>query len=313
MAIKVNVVKGLINSLAGTRMFHVKDFLKSILGWTVAGSGDGTTGAMDGVDRVTTTALMSNLWSWVVLQSPHTVAGDRIQLLFSRNNNVNASSGYFEYAPNTSYTGGGASSIPTATNSAVVFIANIGETGSGAISALRLVGDTEEPFGWAAFEYRTPFDPTFISWGSAFVPLEEQPEDPGKPYWFYVSLSGSAFSITGGVVDVSNQGSGSSVSRGMAETQSPPNTPTNVPATVQRAGIGSTLVIPTAIGLDSTDRHISLPVLFASSGGLTGRYIGRSTFMRWDGTTRSPLTTFNNKTRITFGTVNFPWDGVTVP
>ena len=66
-------------------------------------------------------------------------------------------------------------------------------------------------------------------------------------------------------------------------------------------------------GLSSDD--VAAPILFLRRAGLPAPQglKGFTDFMRWNGTIRAPGETFASLTRVSWGVVNFPWDGVSVP
>lgn len=92
--------------------------------WTVAGSSDGSTAGMDGVDRwwnsgtfsasLIPHATGSSAHGWVVLQSPAALA-PRIYLLFSYNNSTLNSTCPIARASFTAFTGGSVTADPTST------------------------------------------------------------------------------------------------------------------------------------------------------------------------------------------------------
>lgn len=74
------------------------------------------------------------------------------------------------------------------------------------------------------------------------------------------------------------------------------------------------LVIPNGLVVGDAGDDISFPIVFArpvaatTPSGPTG-YKGISSFMQWNGTSRAAGETFANRTRVSWGDVNFPWDG----
>src|SRR5690606_36216777 len=87
----------------------LKGFLVGQLGWIVKGSGDGSAGAMDGVDRITSVSAFSSASAWFVLAPP----SDDVQLLFDKNSQSSGSHLGFVYNPGNDYTGGSSAEYPT--------------------------------------------------------------------------------------------------------------------------------------------------------------------------------------------------------
>jgi hypothetical protein len=89
---------------------------RKTFGHVVAGSSNGTTGAMDGVDRWPDATGIPNAVSipWLVLTQPGSGAQD---LIFY--GNFGSSNWGFAHSPSGAFTGGSASTVPTATDSAV--------------------------------------------------------------------------------------------------------------------------------------------------------------------------------------------------
>lgn len=88
-------------------------------GHIVAGSSDGTTGAMDGVDRWPNTAAIPSfvVVPWMVITQPGSGAQDLIWY-----SNFGESDWGFSHSPGGLFTGGNASLLPTATDSTVTAI-----------------------------------------------------------------------------------------------------------------------------------------------------------------------------------------------
>lgn len=88
--------------------------------WTCAGSSDGTTAGMDGVDRWTDITKVVNAGngsnhSWIVLQSPATFTSSGSYYLLIDCNSGTVNNGTIAYA-NAVFTGGSVTNAPTSTN-----------------------------------------------------------------------------------------------------------------------------------------------------------------------------------------------------
>ena len=91
--------------------------------------------------------------------------------------------------------------------------------------------------------------------------------------------------------------------------------------------INETLVSTPALTLDGdsnitfpngmnniADTDVICPVIFGAPNTIeNSAYKGISNYMQWNGVFRNALELLNSSTRISFGDVNFPWDGVSVP
>lgn len=295
MAIQVqimNVLNGAQN--ASLFMYEVKEFLKSI-GWTVAGSSNGTVGGMDAVDRITTSTL-SNTDRWFVLQSPHASPSDRIQLFFGKSSS-NALNGKFRYNPNADYAGVTTAAPTSAYESPDVMAATIAPSSDG---RYHLLADDAAPYGFALlFVALSTQSPTLMM---ALNPLDfRAPTTPGKPYVFIAEAN-----ATGATLSSPDTGK-------VAEPDAPPKVPQAAPPCYVNSSAG--VLVPNGTPQTSDGRDQSSPMIFHS----TTEYFGvSSNFMRWNGSARNNLDTLEDdvlgvRGRIVFGDANFPWDGTTIP
>lgn len=142
--------------LAGQVLFTFYNFMIAASptgpGWTCVGASDGTTGGM-GVSKanLTTLAQFTSQNCWFVLRAPD---GSR-EILFHRDVGGTALTGemYFLYNRGGStfpYTGGSASSLPTATYGKQVYTNTAWIGGSG---YFHFMADDAAPYGWAWFGY----------------------------------------------------------------------------------------------------------------------------------------------------------------
>ena len=282
-------------------MFDIKEFLVG-LGWTVEGSGDTSTGGMDAVDRITTSGDFTED-AWICLQSPHASASDRVQIIF-RQDNINGNNCQYFYNPTADYTGGGASTLPTspAGTSRQVVVGNLVDSFG---NRQAIIGDDAPPYGWAARKYvaGSP-DDNRGAW--AFIPLEQSPTNPGKPYvaWGSPALGG----FEEGSLNNADVNAGGPT--GLAEGRLPPQLPSGVGAALYE--VDSVTAAPNGMETSESGEDFGVPMAFFTKPPLC-QYVGFSTFMQWTGNGRASMSTFNNRTRIVFDDVTFPWDGSTVP
>ena len=112
----------LVSALTGTDfgnqadlIFQVKQKRKAF-GHVVAGSGDGASGGMDGVDRWTSTGSLVT-GSWVAILQPGSGAMDVLQV----DNGLGENDYAFVHSPGGLFTGGGPTTRPTATDQTVLY------------------------------------------------------------------------------------------------------------------------------------------------------------------------------------------------
>jgi hypothetical protein len=113
-------VATLVSALSGTDATNQKDLILQIknqrktFGHVVMGSSDGTTGAIDGVDRWSSTASLPDGvdWPWMLLKQPGSGAEDLVSYQAFGQTNWR-----WEQSPGGLFTGGSASTLPTATDS----------------------------------------------------------------------------------------------------------------------------------------------------------------------------------------------------
>lgn len=289
---------------AGSKiMFFTKEFLKNTLGWTVAGSGDGTTGGMDAVDRILTESQFESvLTNWLVIESPDGL----LQILFTKDGQGTDNFTTTYMNPEADYTGGNATTKPTSPSGAATIVFGPNDDVISTLpSRFHACGSDTDPYWWAVAGTALG-TPSSGSYSSCCIKLENTPASSGCPYWVFVQEQGT---FNASAMDTQ---SGSSVdSRGLCQAN-PGDPPEPAPATLYVRD-GSSQVIPNAVTLDNNLADLSFPVVFASNSGGSGFYFGTTDIMRWNGTSRDRLITFAGKTRIILGDVSFPWDGTTVP
>ena len=101
--------------------YEMKNALKAfaLSPWTCAGSNDGTTAGMDGVDRIDTPTKFTFTGvvgaSWIVMEAPAGWGGGQV-LFYGANGGSFALAWYTKFSPGGLYTGGTTTTLPTATD-----------------------------------------------------------------------------------------------------------------------------------------------------------------------------------------------------
>lgn len=301
---------------AGWPVYHLKERLVSA-GWTVAGSSNGTTGGMDGVDRITSGASFATAsTSWLVLQSPHATASDRVQIEFRLTATTN-NSGVLEvsYDPSAALASSTTADPTSATKLALQAVTMWAATDAN----VTILADRDPPYGWALLMSNCTNVLDGVTSSIVFCPLDTRgPVSPGKPYVVIYSAGGASTSnyttyasllgltITLGAYTTSNLNT-----RVVAEPRNPPKQPILTYPLLMKDHLGT--VLPVGMTPDSSDAVTTCPIIFQNST----EYIGSTSFMRWMGAYRTRLTVFGDSVGprrwIVFDDVCFPWDGTTLP
>lgn len=296
MAIQVSIV-GVPNGpeAAGAFIYHVKEFLVNSIGWTVAGSSNGTSGGMDSVDRIVSPTTITSTVTWVVLESPHVNASDRIQILFGKAS-TNDLNGRFRYNPEADWVGNTTALPTSAYASGDTWASNI--MPSSADARIHILADDVEPYGFHAVATRVSSTGQTIN--LSLIPLDfGAPTSPGKPYIFRsdTSCNFAYFYLATGTAVVQPDG--------------PPAAPVGISAAGLYNSTGLLAPNGTPQTLDGKDQ--GSPMIWISPT----EYAGVSTFMQWTGTSRADFSTLGDNTffrgRIVLGDISLPWDGVTIP
>lgn len=304
MTIQVNISS--FTPTVGAFYYQVKEFLKAN-GWTVAGSSDGATGGMDAVDRIVNDTIINAADRWIVLQSPHATPADRIQLLFGKTDS-NVNNGLISFCPEADYVGV-TTAVPTSGTAKIV---RDGLVVNGADMRMTMLVDDTAPYGWALL--LTPLgNPTLVEGGMGLIPLDLSvaPDNPGKPYVFYMADDTAGSAHWKRLELCSTTDSTSSTGRCVAQGNN--TTSSFIAPAAYLAYSSSTIIMPVGSQPDVNGRDVASPIIFQSST----YFFGSSTFARWNGTLRNSLDTLSDgvsdRARIIFGDVSLPWDGTTVP
>lgn len=291
----------------GDYFYQIKEFLK-LNGWTVAGSSDGTTGGMDAIDRIVSpTTINNNANRWVVVQSPHITPSDRIQILFG-GNATGLSYGRIDWCPEADFVGA-TTAVPTSATALTVRNALISS-----VAPLRftMLADDAPPYGWALL-ITSLGNIALAEGGMGLFPLDitVAPDNPGKPYVFYITDDSGASThwrtneISNNTINVS--------STGFCVAQGNNTTLSFVAPGMTLTTDGNATIMPGGSFQDPTGADVSSPIIFQSST----YFFGSTSFARWNGTPRNHLDTLSDgvvpRARIIFGQVSLPWDGTSIP
>lgn len=265
---------------AASVLWYLYNFLKTSMGWTVAGTSDGSTGGMvDG--NITGVSSLTSQYAWFAMTSPN-----NRQVLFSRGSVSTEAA--FRYNRSNDYSGGTATTLPTATNSITVYSSTTWfDTGY-----YHFGGDTASPYPWYLFGYTG----TTARGHVAFLPMADSgvsgDSDP------YVMVGGTSFSGAAKAwrSDLSTYGD----------------------VYPYRYYVNNATQAPGSGPLGVSGEVVALPMLWSSysatyANGAQPRMKGLSTFLRWTLTSPTDKTTLSSRAYIVTGSVAVPWDGATDP
>lgn len=280
--------------------YAIKHFLVNELGWIVKGSGDGSTGGMDGVDRIVSASAFSSGSSWVVLATP----GDDVQLLLDKGGG-NATSLGFAYNPGNDYAGGAHDAFPTSTASLATDVyrsSNANWSVSGFY--VHITGDDNpDAPAWAALVTSSTGSERA---GLYCVPLTQRPAGANAPYvvGFATGQLFRAHSSSLGSKNAASSG------RNLVQLPGTPAAPVPMPAAMFTMAGSTGVVFPNRALADADGNDLLAPIMWADQDG---HYCGFSTFMQWTGVSRNRFDTLDNKRWMVFGDAAVAWDGSTDP
>ena len=288
-------------------IFNLKAMLK-LAGWVVQSSGDATSyfAASDGITTAGSGAGgMNNANAWFRIQDPGAVR----ELVVQRGSTSRAF--WIRSSKSAKFVGGAPSATvaPTATDQQNEWgtIAT-GTTLPPVDATYRQQGgaDSASPYGWWTASY--PTGGGDANFGLVYEPLVETDAADTDPIVMLVTVATLAFTPVG---DIAIETASSTVSgvKGYIDG-------TNfVSITGCTYGSASGTIFPGASGTNPhSTKDDAASIMYARRSALTTPgYKGKGTVMRWEGTTRSEGDTKSAKTRICFGNVTLPWDGVTTP
>lgn len=167
-------------------MFELKEWLVDDMGWTVQGSSNGTAAGHDAVDRWTTKADASASGSWIVLESPHTLAADRVHILLDKRLNAAAAQASYGYDPEANYTGGTTSALPTSATALPVSYCQAGVSSLTGYNTLIFTGDNTNHSFFASIHDVGTFT-TRSFFGLIYMNGQPSAGSPGKAYYAFGS------------------------------------------------------------------------------------------------------------------------------
>ena len=279
-------------------IFSLIDHLRTNTNWTVAGSGNGTDGYM-GFDYISTAADLYDSGAWVVMECP----GGGPQILWNRYSATDTN-WRISLAPDADFTGGTATTPPTSTHEFEAQATNSIGNGSARFHMTAENGSTVETAGWSVFLH-TPGDSSSGRGSMAFCPTTNVYSEDPYPWIF----------VAGSYNTLHNQllwNETSTVSAG-CKAITHDDALQNVPAMILYGE--SNLVVPKNMGPSPTGEDVAIPMLHIRGPGFGSNptWKGINTYACWNGSTRTAIETYNSLTRVSFGDVNFPWDGVNTP
>lgn len=273
-------------------------------GWTIPLACNGSTvgnGIVGDPGNVMTSVSSLENWvnstsrSWFVLRAPD---GSHDWLFYR----YDSTSGHFyiTHSPTGAYSGGGLWSVPTTPNNIGTWVfQGVYPTNVG---VMHCCADDAAPYGFWA-NYHAAGNPASSYGGFASIPIDiASPPTDGDPYVFYVTnyyaygwdraqFASETVPSNGYLYSSNASGTGTQIVSG------------HYPQNVSNHLVDATDLLPGG-------EDVSYPVLFARRSGLgSGFYKGISTFLQWNGRARGIGEMFADRTRISLGQVNVPWDG----
>ncbi len=268
--------------------------------WTIPRSSDGSTGgAGDNIAAFgdLTFWVAATSISWFVLRSPDGLK----EFLFARYNATD-SNWQIRYSPAALFIGGDITVIPTATDE--VLFAQLALT-LAVDSVLHMGADDATPYGW--FMYCNANGDFNDSRGAmAWIPITDSVQ-PGDidPYVFSVGTSTvNPFEV--GNMTLETVSTVIARCAGIPPGQAAQRT---LPALTLRSAFGN--MLPSNAPADDNSDDIGMPIPFGVRSPLSAPqgFKGWSSFALWNGVARAAGETFATRTRVSWGDVNFLWDG----
>lgn len=320
-------------------MLMFKTLLKSA-GWTCTNSSDGLTHNASG-DQITTNTSgaggMNNPNAWFVLIAPGAVDGYTRQLLFFRDNSsstlTNPTNYWIQYSISAGFTGGGATTPPTASDAANIL--GTSTTGSplftnGSTFRWQILADSATPYTFAAFAYPIGGGNATTFMMSDRMAAGSFPSQDNDPYvWFMSGYN------TNHCMPFNASGTNTQLSTDVGFTQSSFSASQGVPSSWLKYGLSGQVFTPTpslTLSQFNSNPNYSVapfgagsnphsgnddlfPLLYgrvAAAGGVCG-YKGTSSLMQWCGAQRATADTVTVSTSsdhiVVNGAVVLPWNG----
>jgi hypothetical protein len=289
-------------------LFEFLDFMRTASptgpGWVISRSSNGTVGGAG--DNITVFSDLSQYVattseSWFVLQQPD---GAR-EFLWFRTTPSDALWN-LSYSPTAAYTGGDAGNPPTAVDAKVVHSSDTIMTSGN--NALHIGADDAAPYGWYVYVNLSGnfSDPQAAM---AMIPITDavQPGDTDAIVFYYDGGNGGYTQVL-----LESESTTTTVGRCAGITPGASSWDA-IPALSVRAGANT--VFPNGSAQNTVSEDLSAPIHFSRRAALPAPQgdKGFTDFMQWNGVTRAPGETFSSLARVSWGVVNFPWDGATTP
>lgn len=286
-------------------MWQFLSMLRTNTDWVLAGSGDGAASGGMGVDAIDSQAKLQTSTSWFVFEDPD----GTIQLLFSRNA-ANDLLWSIYVNPFADYAGGNATTNPTSAGGHTQMSSTSAILGAGTLRFHMLAGDgaTTATAGWAVYCHaQGNFGSVNSSMG--FIPLDVPATSDARPYIFFLGFTSTncwLYSNINNAASAINSTRCVGVEPGGTSVQT-------VPACNYNNLAGT--VVPYYAGVDAAGKDVQLPILFLRQSSVATPFFKgiSSSWAAYAGVTRSICSTYESETRIDFGGISLPWDGVSIP
>jgi len=272
-------------------------------GWTVPRSSDGVTVVTDGSGSNITAFGDLSQWiaatsiSWFVLRSP-----DGAQEFMWQRVSVQPGEWALERSIGALFIGGDITVAPTAVDSEFV---HQPQNTLAQSAVIHMGADDAAPYGYWLFAHQ-PGNFATSRGGWAHIPVTATAAGDTDPYVHFMidSNFGGEFKLAD-LWDENN-----TVFRTAIRAKMPGADTQTCPALAYQNSGGT--MIPNKAPPDDNGDDVSFPIVFGrSTDEPTAGYKGITTFMQWNGFLRASGETFASRTRISWGDVNFPWDGST--
>ena len=277
-------------------------------GWTMTlscdgngnyGSGDKFSASRDTGAAQLNRYVASTDRAWFVLQAP-----DGREILVYKESATDSQFRIY-YAPAGGYTGGDAWNPPT-TAGLTLFMTNAVPSHLSWTGVLHMAADDAAPYGFWFYAHESG-QTGYEEFCFAQLPLDvvAAPGDTDP----FVTWYENAYQTSGGVrvEEISYE---SLSYNAIARSTKPDGTGGNTIAALHLRNNQSTYFFPENVDLLPSGEDVSMPIPWgrnASSG--SGFFKGISSWFQWNGYARAVGEMFNDRSRVSIGDVNVPWDG----
>lgn len=283
------------------------DFMRGDPGWTISRSSDGTTGGAG--DNIVVASDLSQYVdgvsvSWFVLRSPDGLREIELYRRTSDDDRWDA-----RYSSVAGFVDGDEGNRAQAPSEPVTWQ---GDILFGGDMTAHFTADDAAPYGWAW--YCNAAGVAATARGSmGFIPITSGTQ-PGENDPYVTYFGGNQGWIHGNN-NMSTEVFAFLVPNTSGTEGGPSTAHDRIPALILAVRNGGIAMFPNNCPVNDDNEDVSCAIPFGkrSSRANTVGFKGFSSFAQWNGVTRAPLETFAGETRISFGEVNFPWDGATTP